>query len=292
MRKWARALAGGVVAAALLGGVELVLRGLLGPPPPAVRVFAGLQVPERWLLTEGDRVRAAGEGMADELGEVGFSCAGSGPRMLFLGGSSVHGGTPDLDAAEEFPALVGEARGVETLALAQPGLDSHALVELMEAFGDCRAEVVVVYMGHNDLGNVRFYDRYGSLGQGLTVRFQAALGELQLYAQLRRAVGGVSGAQRGRGAGAEHIPAPLEVVRVDAALTAFEANVARMRWLTAAQGRTLVLVPPLSDLLSEPVDQVDEADLRNPQPLAPGRGQRPEPQPDRRACVGVGQVIS
>ncbi len=266
MARWVRAVGGVAVAAVFLGAAELVLRGLLGPPPPAVRVFAGLQSPEDWLVWDGDQVRAASRSAADGPRTQGFSCGATGPRILFLGGSSVHGGSPGLSEAQEFPALVGQALGVEALNLAAPGLDSHSLVELYEDFGDCRADLVVAYSGHNDLGNVRFYDRYGTVAQGVAARVSSRLGQLQLYVQLRRAVGGESGQERAVGGKRSHVPDALETERVGAALVAFEANVKRLRWLTAEQGQTLVLIPPLSDLLSKPVDQTCDED-RCPQQL-------------------------
>ncbi len=114
------------------------------------------------------------------------------PRVLVFGGSSVRGGS-HLAPGREFPALAGEVlarrgRTVEVLNLGRPALDSHHLRVLVQQSAFLKPDVVVIYTGHNDLGNITFQQRYGELDAALLVRVRFGLRRLRSYELLMRLV--------------------------------------------------------------------------------------------------------
>lgn len=248
----ARLGTGLLVAAAVLSGVELLLRIVLGPPPPALRVFGVLGPDSAYWQRSGEDLLPlwASGGGEGEVGAV--PCQPPEPQVLVLGGSSVHGGSEGVAATSEFPSIMCRRRGVQGWNLGYPGFDSHDLVRILEGFGDCRAETVVVYMGHNDLGNIHFHDRYGTVRAGLVVRAQSLLQRLQLYTQLSRALGPVQGRAH-TGGDLGHMP-DISPERRAAALSDLARNLERMAWLAETHDRSLVLVGAVSRLTDVPPD--------------------------------------
>jgi len=78
-----------------------------------------------------------------------FEVAPSGTRVAFLGASSVRAGTPELSIDQEFPALVGDALGVEALNLGVPGATAEDLDERFDAVLGFGPSAIVLYSGHN-----------------------------------------------------------------------------------------------------------------------------------------------
>lgn len=235
----------------VLGAVEVALRLVLGPPPSAVAVFAALGPHERYLdLTEDTVTVGYGRRRPPP-----FPRRSAAPRVVVLGGSSVHEGTPRLPAAEEFPGLLAAALSVEVLNLGSPGLDSHDLVRIVDELDAVEVSTVVVYTGHNDFGNTYFAERYGSVGSALGARVLGRLSQLQLYAQLSRMVVAPTGTDRSRGGAGppgRGAPAGLTAEQVRRTLDALRRNLERIAWRTGRQGRALVLVPPVSRLTTLP----------------------------------------
>lgn len=242
-----RLLAGLAVAAVVLGGVELGLRLALGPPPAPVKVFGGLDA-DVTLADEPDGWRAAWQ--TDIRTVLPRERAGGRPLVYVAGGSTVHGGS-GIDARGEFSAKLGPAAGVDPRNLGAPGLDSHDLVQVVEAAHAVAVpDAWVVYTGHNDLGNARFQQRYGTVAAGLAARTQAVLERSRLYVTLSRALG-----PRGdrRGTAIDPITQnALTPAQVDAALRHLEANLTWLAWETDRVGADLVLVVPTCDLLFPP----------------------------------------
>lgn len=239
------------VALALLALVESGLRLGLGPPPPPVRVLG--------VLGEKDfRLEARGPVMVpiwqeeSHLGVRPFPCQVDKPRVAVLGGSSVHGGSLGVGFGGEFPARLGQRLKIPVLNLAAPALDSFDHVRIVEALGDCRADLLVLYAGHNDLGNARFFARYGTVSAGLVAHAQGALEHLQLFVQLRRLVDRrvVGGTTANVG---DALP-PLTAAQEQTSLRYLEANLRRIAWLCREAGRKLIFVTPVSQLTSPPVD--------------------------------------
>ncbi len=106
-------------------------------------------------------------------------------RVFFFGASSVRGGSR-LPAQEEAPALLEEQlrdRGLEAevINLGRGGLDSEQVLEILEQSLTYQPELLVIYLGHNDLGNVVFQNRYGTVGASLGLRVRLLLGRTALY---------------------------------------------------------------------------------------------------------------
>ena len=81
------------VAVALLGVVELGLRALLGPPPPALRVFGVLGPQDTYWERQGDLLLPRWGGEHGDVGLTALPCQPDRPQAVVLGGSSVHGGS-------------------------------------------------------------------------------------------------------------------------------------------------------------------------------------------------------
>ena len=197
MRWPQKLLAGMLVALLFLGGAEGLLRGLLGPPPPPVRVYRALGEHERYFQISADGATVSALYDA-EAGIPDFPVDAGGQRVVVMGGSSVHGGSPGVEDAWEFPGRLEVLTGAETLNLGQPGLDSFDLVRMLDELlaAAVRIDVLVVYAGHNDFGNTLFENRYGTLRAGLSARALSVLGRLQLFSQLSRLLQPISGSTR------------------------------------------------------------------------------------------------
>ena len=125
----------------LLGVGELSLRFMLGPPPPAVRVFSALGQKHPQFLEEGP------SGWVTTYQRVP-TVLRSDTYAVVVGGSSVHRGGPGVVTDREFPAIAGRGLGRPVLNLGAPGLDSHDLLSLVEELidlpvGSGRPEVIV-----------------------------------------------------------------------------------------------------------------------------------------------------
>lgn len=233
--------------------LEGILRLALGPPPPTVQVYAALSDHERYLLVEGDTVTPD-----YSIPPVpSFARTTTAPRIVALGGSSVHGGTHTLQVDREFPHRAGAMLGVEAVNLGSPGLDSHDHVRIVDELDPIDLSALVVYAGHNDFGNAHFESRYGTVSSALVARTRSMLGRLQTYAQLARLATPITGARRRTktdmlpGAGTM---SPMSEGRMRMAFSGYRANLDRIAWKTKRRGVPLVLVTPVG-LLTQPSDR-------------------------------------
>ncbi len=227
-----RALMGLVVAAGVLTMVELGLRLLLGPAPNPVRVFGALGAHDQYFeIAYGMAHRAYGEAPLEP-----FAVRSSAPRLAMLGGSSIRDGTPNLHPDREVPGLLSTALGVEVVNLGSPG-------------------GLVMYTGHNDLGNALFETRYGNLPSAIFAYAQGGLSHLQLFSQLSRLVVPRTGTTRRTRPGmfpeADEV-VPLDPMRRAVVYSAFRKNLERIAWLTGRRDQPMVWVLPVSDLTALP----------------------------------------
>ena len=240
-----RALFGLFFAAFLLGTVELVLRLLLGPPPPPVKVYNAIGEHASWFSVKDGRVTP--DYINIDPPEP-FPVEVNGKRCAALGGSTVHGGTPSLGMPNEFPNLTGQLVGVPVLNLANPGLDSFDHVEIVTRLVQWRFDCLVLLGGHNDFGNAYFQKRYGTLASGLAARARAGLENFQLFVQLNRVLAppeGVSRSEQTRGGSAANL---VDDQAWWAALRYLEANTRRIAWMARQHGVKLIIVSPPSGL--------------------------------------------
>lgn len=250
---WRRLTLGLTVALGFFAVAEASLRFLVGPPLPAVPVFAALSEHERYLLADGDVFTPSYSLPAMPA----FSRTKAGLRFAVLGGSSVHGGTVTLAYDREFPHRAGRMLGAEVLNLGSPGLDSHDHVRILEELAPVELDALVVYAGHNDFGNAHFESRYGTLSSALVAHTRSALGRLQVYTQLARLVTPATGARRRTRE--QMLPGggevtPLNESRREMALAGFRANLDRMAWTTKQRGLPMVLMTPVSKLTAPSVE--------------------------------------
>ncbi len=245
--QWRRLLAGSGVALCLLAGTEIALRIGLGPPPAAIRVFAALGERDHFLTVDDSTVSLA-YGWGERSAVPRTTDA---PRVMVLGGSSVHGGTPGLMLPREFPGQAAAQLGIDVLNLGQPGFDSHDLVRIVDELSPVDVSALVVYTGHNDFGNTHFEGRYGTLSSALVARLHGVLSRLQLFAQVSRIVRPMTGSNRRSRSGMA--PQPGEVRHLNDArrtltLQGLSANLERIVYLAGKRGVAVVLVTPVSRL--------------------------------------------
>jgi lysophospholipase L1-like esterase len=246
-----RLLSGLLVAAVVLAGVEGALRLVLGPPRPAVEVHVLGRAPERYFTLEEGSLRP---GYLPPHERLELPLVSEAPRFAVLGGSSVHEGRHGVGREREFTQHAADLLGVQGLNLGAPGLDSFDLVRMLHELLPSSLDALVVYAGHNDLGNVAMGRRRGGLARALELRGQAGLERLQLYWLLARALCklGNEPPRQGR-------PEPLSDSDRAMALRHFEANVEHMLWQAEGADLPVVLVVPVSRLTEPPeVQPCDE----------------------------------
>ncbi len=101
----------------------------------------------------------------------------------------MHGGS-GIDLTLEFPArvqalLAEHGVAIEALNLGSPGLDSAAIRNVASNLVPHRPSLLVIYTGHNDLGNTVQEQRYGSVSSALVVRLRLLLWRSRAYGLLR-----------------------------------------------------------------------------------------------------------
>lgn len=239
-----------LVACGVLAAVEGGLRLAFGPPPPP-RFVAAVWRPDVPPL------RVAGERVFPDFQEA--YAAPPFPvlpfpgtaRVMVFGESSVRGGSrlpPDL----EIPArLEADLRGLgvpaEVINLGRPALDSGGIRWIGEQALDLGPSVVVVYAGHNDIGNAYMSSRYGDPGSTLVVRGRILLEGLRLHdlmvRLLRPGAGGLSHHAPSRDG-----PRPLPASARLWAEADFGRNLAHLVRACRARGVGVVLGTPASRL--------------------------------------------
>ena len=244
-------LAGLLVAALVLLGVEVGLRLLLGPPPPPVRVFQVLGEVETYLKVDAQGLVSTQHQLQAAISPFPAKRPDSRARVAVLGGSSVHVGDGYVPYTSEFASLLSSGLGIYVYNLGAPGLDTFDHVSITEELSAVDLDAVIVYAGHNDLGNALFQERYGDAVGRLSVVLLPWLERSQLFSQLRRALlrpdGTSSSALQGRQKKTSG-RAELDTERRAVAARYYAANLERIRWLCRQQGKALILVVPVSDL--------------------------------------------
>ncbi len=150
-----RFLTGLLVAASLLGAVEVAAHALLGPPPPSMHV------------ARVGMVHVTATGLAFEAGMTD-----PGPpvppksarlRVVFLGGSTVRNPfdhTVGVDFPTPLQRLLPEA---ELLNLGVPGIDTAAVWSITRELSVLQPDLVVVHTGHNDYNAALFQGKIRSV---------------------------------------------------------------------------------------------------------------------------------
>ncbi len=275
----------------VLGGLELGLRLILGPPEPPILVAARLRDASAPFETRGSRVLAAYQGR-DAIPPFSPRPAAGLPRVMVFGGSAVHGGSR-LDHTREFADLVGAwlaERGVqaELLNLGQTGMDSHTIRTTAELALAYQPDLLVLYLGHNDLGNTIMEARYPGYGGALEARTMVALRRMKLYELLRAGVTSDVVYARAK-AEAWDMP-PLSPAQRVVAAGYLEQNLAHIARQARRVGAEVLMVTPISEMTRQPRSGTTRAEqrelMRIPPPEDRERGLAPldtaiETEPER-----------
>ncbi len=238
-------------AAAVLLVLELVARWVLGVPPDPPGLWQRWDNRRASFELQHDQVVARFQDRS-EASRFPTSPDPALPRVLFMGGSSMHGGSR-IDTELELPAVTADVmarrgRAIEAINLGNPGLDSHDIRQLATealAFGP---DALVIYTGHNDLGNTLQEQRYGSTGSALVVRLRMALWRSRAYLLLRDLVSPAP-----EGATARPGPRPdaergtISPGQRLLAAEALQRNLEAIGQAAQADGVGLVLVTPISN---------------------------------------------
>jgi len=180
------------------------------------------------------------------------------PRVVFMGGSTMHGGSRIATELEIPAAAAGQLaeRGtpIEALNLGNPGLDSHDIRQLAIEALAFEPRLLVIYTGHNDLGNTLQEQRYGSFGGALQVRMRLLLWHSRAYLMLRdllvpQASVGEATRRRPQPGSTEQVMNPSQRLL---AAEALERNLAAIAVRAAEHDVGLVLVTPISNWLMCP----------------------------------------
>ena len=180
--------AGLLIAAIALLVLEGLLRVALGPPTPelAATMPDGAQSLIR-------RTEAGIQPVYQDTRKqppVSVERSGTKRRVVWLGGSSIHGGSGGISREEEAPGRMGELLGVESLNFAGIGLDTVAIGAILDDVLSIKPDVLVVYSGHNELGNAVFTGRYGDERTARIATLRARFGVSRLYQALEMAIRG------------------------------------------------------------------------------------------------------
>ena len=171
-----------------LGVAEALLRVVIGSPTPELAAT----LPDG----SGELIRATSDGIEAAYQyerrqpAVGPKQLDAGPRVLWLGGSSIHGGTRDITRLEEAPGRAGDLLGVESLNFGGIGMDTVSIGAILEEVLELEPDVLVLYTGHNELGNAVFTGRYADAGTARIATLRARLGALRLFQGLEMVVRG------------------------------------------------------------------------------------------------------
>jgi len=249
-----RLLLGLTVAAGLLGAAELGLRLILGPPDPPILVAP------RW-TRDGPAFNAEADGVhpryqnRDQVPSFAAEPTPGRPRVFVLGGSSVHGGSM-LDHSIEFPALLeadlaSSGLDAEVINLARPSLDSHGISIIVDEALAYRPDLLVLYLGHNDLGNTTMEARYAGVTGALEARTQVLLRRLKLYEILTAGAARSLPATQAQHADRFRNP-PLDASQRLLAATSLRDNLLHIAYSAKRQGVAVIMVTPISELSRHP----------------------------------------
>ena len=130
---------------AVFVSIESTLRFTQGPLAPSLLVYSSIGDLQKWFDIKNGYARPL-----YKVNARNFSVRSEKPRMAFLGGSTVHGGSPTVLLQQEFPDLIGKQLSIEVLNLARPSIDSHDILRITEELQNFDFTHWVVYTGHND----------------------------------------------------------------------------------------------------------------------------------------------
>ncbi|MBM76512.1 MAG: hypothetical protein CMK59_13985 [Proteobacteria bacterium] len=243
-----KAIFGMVFALLVLTGIEFSLRWSLGPMPPSIQIHSSVGKLKDWLVEYSGHVRPI-----YKLNAATFPVQMTQERIAFLGGSSVHGGSPDVLLQGEFPALTGSKIGIQSINLARPSIDSHDILRILDELQEYSFTAWVVYTGHNDFGNTYFFQRYKGWGGVTEAGIKGFLSRFHLYQVLRKGAAPVAnGVQRSLGWENFHGEGVGEAQK-NRSLTYLLSNIKRMVWIARKNDTPIYFIIPAAALHKKPI---------------------------------------
>lgn len=242
-----------MVASSVLYCTEWTLKHVFGPTPPAIQIHSYAGMKKKWFTEKGGQIHPT-------YSPVQFSKHRIGPRMAFLGGSSVHGGSPEVGFDGEFPSLVEKKLKVPSFNLAHPGLDSHDIQKIVEELQHYAFDAWIIYSGHNDFGNLYFFKRFNGWKRVGKAHLQQFLTQMRLYYFIRKWMLPHANQLRTgfpRGDLRQEI-VPDTQKRI--ALYYFKKNFRRIAWLAKKSNTKLLWVLPSAALEIEPAEYCPPAE--------------------------------
>jgi len=234
----------------LLGTAEVGLRLILGPPDPPILVAPHWQGEEPAFAEQQGLVTPVYQRVNHET-PFPIAPQDGRPRVFVLGGSSVHGGS-QLDKELEFPSMLASllhdgGHDVEVLNLGKPSLDSHSIRLISDQALTYQPDLLVLYLGHNDLGNTTMESRYRGIQGALEARTQVLLRRLKLYevlvASAVKTLPPVQGPADDR-----WTSPPLDEPQRLLAAASLQDNLAHIAHTAADAEAEVIMVTPISEL--------------------------------------------
>ena len=222
---------------------EGFLRFTQGPLSPSILVYSSVGDFKNWFDVKNGYARPL-----YKVNARNFPIHSEKKRLAFLGGSTVHGGSPTVLLQQEFPDLIGKKLSKEVMNLARPSIDSHDILRIAEEMIKFDFEHWVVYTGHNDFGNAYFFQRYKTWNSGVEVHTRSWLSSLHMYNMLKKTMKPVNSLQKTLGWENFHGGA-VSFEQRDLIVKHLKDNIKRIAWLGEQNGVTKsVLLLGSSDL--------------------------------------------
>lgn len=162
--------------------VDRFLRVRMGTPTP--ELAAALPDGSQELIRRTDAGIEANYQTVRKQPAVGPKRPGSEPRMIWLGGSTVHGGSRDITRLEEAAGRAGELLTMESLNFGGIGMDTVSIGVILDDVLSIKPDVLVLYTGHNEFGNAVFTGRYGDSSAVHMALLRALLRKSRLFQSL------------------------------------------------------------------------------------------------------------
>ena len=282
-------LLGVLTAAVLLGLLEGIARLLGGTPTP--ELVARLPDGKTELIR---RTPTAVEPLYQQtrpVGPVSLEPSAGERRVLWLGGSSIHGGTQGLSIEDEAPGRLGEILGVTSLNFGGIGMDTVTIGSILDHVVALSPDVVVLYSGHNELGNAVFTGRYGDARTARIASVRGWLGGSRAYQFLEMSIRGQeqlilpSAGTEGRFEVTEpirdeinrrfeerllHIVSRLTEANIPVVLSTLMSNPIAPSVEFSCPDAVFATGFPAGRAEARPVDSLTESDLQKAEAMAPG----------------------
>ena len=247
MRIWRKIIYTILVFLIVFLSIEGSLRYVQGPLAPSVLVYSSVGNFTKWF-----DIRKGFARPVYKVNARNFPVQSSKSRMAFLGGSTVHGGSPTVLLQQEFPNLVGKNLSKEVMNLARPSIDSHDILQIAEELIQFDFDHWVVYTGHNDFGNAYFFQRYKTWNAGVEAKTRSWLSSLHMYNFLQKTISPVNSLQRSLGWENFHGDA-VTLRQRDLITKHLKENIKRINWLGERNGVTVTFILPVASATMRPL---------------------------------------